>query len=151
MSVENVNKIKIGLTMYSKNSRKYVRSEAIKQMKRLREIAILRTPIGEINGGTAKKSWSRIYSNQGKTWTQLEIPYGRALDKGSIKGNRPWPNPGPRTVPIAGHIFSSQVGDGIPGIVDYVLSPGRKKQVARSILKAVTKGFMDELGRQQGK
>ena len=40
-------------------------------------------------------------------------PYAGVLEKGSVRGRKPWPSPGPRTVLENGRIFSSQAPGGM--------------------------------------
>ncbi len=73
-----------------------------------------------VDSGTAKRSWSPLkdvsnrYSKYHVTYeTYNSKRYAAWLEKGSKKGSRPWPSPGPRTIDSGSRIYSSQAPGGI--------------------------------------
>lgn len=142
--LSELNKIVVGVTRYFDNIEDVIEPIAVQEISRLRDEARLRTPI---DSGKARSRWSRVMRDQDSFYTELRIPYGFALDRGSLLRHRPWPSPGPKTTLFKGKVYSTQVADGEGGIVDVVMNEERMGKIKEKILTAAYKGLSDVLGR----
>jgi hypothetical protein len=71
------------------------------------------------------------------------LPYARPLEYGSRRGERPWPNPGPRTVLHGDHVFSSQAPGGMAG-------PVFDEEEASVIAGSILDRIMEHMARHGG-
>ena len=106
-------------------------------MKTVRTRTVGRTPVGVgRRRGRTKKSWSQLTVDRSDTSIgfSLDLPWARPLEYGSRRGERPWPNPGPRTMLYGGNVFSRQAPGGMAGPV---FDEEEAEVIAGSILERI--------------
>lgn len=143
-SLKDLREITVGLSRFSKQIEDTAFRIGKIEMFNLAMNMSNRTPV---DTGLASHSWSEIIRSENELSFQLTVPYGSVLDLGSIPGQKPWPSPGPKTTLYNGRIFSSQVADGIGGIVAEVLTIERKGDIVKAIMNEIDKDLKNALGR----
>ncbi len=142
--LKDLRKITVGLVRFSKQIEDTAFQAGTREMFDLAMSMANRTPV---DTGLASHSWSEITRRGDELSFQLDVPYGLTLDIGSTPGKSPWPSPGPKTELYNGRIFSSQVADGVGGIVAEVLTVERKGDIAIAIMKKIDEDLKNALGR----
>jgi len=79
----------------------------------VRQLRMLLKDATPVDSGEAKASWTIVRRDETGYSFGNPAPYAHVLEHGSVKGQKPWPQVGPRTVEIGGQIYSSQAPGGI--------------------------------------
>ena len=79
----------------------------------VRKLRRMMKDVTPIDSGAAQHSWTIVRRDEtGYSFGNI-APYAHFLEHGSTKGQKPWPQAGPRTVELNGQIYSSQAPGGI--------------------------------------
>jgi len=97
--------------------------------------------LSPVDKGDYRDSWKNtVYNGSNGTKSEFtnDMVYGPVIEKGSIPGNKPWPNPGPKTILSDGRIFSTQA---IGGTIDKVFSNQKINILANELAKTIEGSF----------
>ena len=111
---KGIRELTVFLGGMERNAGKAVTGTVSKYGMEIFRAVVQRSPVDK---GMFRGSWDMITRTGGAHLLQLKItnslPYAGPLEEGSKKGEKPWPNAGPKTVEVDGRIYSSQAPGGI--------------------------------------
>ena len=130
------------LASYLTKSAKGAEIELAKEVKKsLREFVDDLKENAPVDTGKFKDSWSYDVSVTGKGIKSIvsnDMVYASAIEFGSAPGEKPWPNPGPKTVMSGGRIFSSQA---VGGTIEKTFNDANMQKFAEKLADAILRAF----------